>query len=197
MTSITITPCPIDGLFLLTRQISQDSRGRFERLYSASDIAEHCAIDEPIDQINRSITLGRGTVRGLHYQNLPHEEIKIVTCVSGSVFDVAVDIRPGSPTYLKYHVTELAENKPTSVLIGKGFAHGFQTLAETSELLYLHTAVYAPESEGRLHVSDPAIGIVWPLQVTGLSKRDEMTPFLAQLENHRTAISRPTRTETE
>ena len=178
MTDFRATQSPIAGLYLIERSGSSDDRGTFERLYSAADFIEFCGVRASISHINRSITYGRGTTRGLHYQCAPHEEIKLVTCLKGKVFDVAVDVRPDSPTYLRHHVVELSEDEPISLLIGKGIAHGFQTLADVSELLYLHTMPYAPRSESRLHVEDPAIGIAWPLEVIGLSELDRAVPYL-------------------
>ena len=178
MTDFSATQSPIADLYLVERSGSSDIRGTFERLYSASDFMDLFKVSESISHINRSITYGRGTTRGLHYQCAPHEEIKLVTCLKGKVFDVAVDVRPDSPTYLRHYVAELSEDKPTSLLIGKGIAHGFQTLTDVSELLYLHTMPYTPRSESRLHVEDPAVGIVWPLEIIGLSELDRVVPFL-------------------
>jgi len=179
MTAFSVEPVPLQGAFVLKRRVISDARGQFERLFAEEDLSALCALSEPIRHINRSITNGRGTVRGLHYQVEPDAETKIVTCLHGAVFDVAVDLRPDSPTYLRYHGVELAAGNSLSYLIPKGFAHGFQVLGEQAELLYFHTAAYAPASERRVHAEDPAVGIDWPLAVTGLSKQDELAEFLS------------------
>ncbi|MEM1049392.1 MAG: dTDP-4-dehydrorhamnose 3,5-epimerase family protein [Pseudomonadota bacterium] len=177
--SLTVAPGSLEGLFTLRRTVRTDPRGSFARLYEADTLREHCGIEKPVVHINRSVTSGPGTVRGLHFQLPPYEEIKIVTCLSGTVFDVAVDIRPGSPTYLRHQAVELSGDEPVAFVIGEGFAHGFQVLSDCAELLYLHTAGYAPDAEGRLNVADPRIGISWPLPVSGLSDQDRSAAMLA------------------
>jgi dTDP-4-dehydrorhamnose 3,5-epimerase len=127
---------------------------------------------DPIVQINHSLSVRKGTVRGLHFQRPPHAEIKIVTCVRGRVFDVAVDVRKHSPTFLRWHGIELSDANMDAFLIPPGFAHGFQTLENNCELIYLHTRAYAPCAEDGLRVDDPSIRIDWPLPVRNLSKRD-------------------------
>ncbi len=177
--SLAIEPGVLKGLFTLRRTVRTDPRGSFARLYEAETLREYCGIEKPIVHINRSVTTGPGTVRGLHFQLPPHEEIKIVTCLAGTVFDVAVDIRRGSPTYLQHQTVELSGDEPVAFVIGEGFAHGFQVLSDRAELLYLHTAGYAPEAEGRLNVADPQIGISWPLTISGLSDRDRGAAMLS------------------
>lgn len=177
--SLTVEPGALDGLFTLRRTVRSDARGSFARLYEAETLRDLCGITKPVVHINRSVTTGPGTVRGLHYQSAPHEEIKIITCLAGTVFDVAVDIRPGSPTYLRHQAVELSAAEPVAFVIGEGFAHGFQVLSDSAELLYLHTAGYAPDAEGRLNPTDPRIGIAWPLAVSGLSEKDRGAAMLA------------------
>jgi len=108
----------------------------------------------------------------MHFQRAPHEETKFVSCIAGAVFDVAVDIRPDSPTYLKWHGEILSPENAKSMLIPAGFAHGFQTLTENCQLIYLHDKPYAPGSEGGLNGLDPKLAIAWPLQITQMSERD-------------------------
>jgi dTDP-4-dehydrorhamnose 3,5-epimerase len=124
------------------------------------------------------MTLRRGTVRGLHFQRPPHAEAKLVTCLHGQVFDVAVDLRAGSPTFLQWHAEELTESNGRSLLIPEGFAHGFQTLSEHCELLYVHSATFVPSSEGGINAHDNAIGVDWPLPIAELSERDASHPLL-------------------
>lgn len=179
MTSFRIENIPLGGAYVLRRDVHKDARGQFERLFAEEDLATLCNMKDPIRHINRSVTLGQGTVRGLHYQVAPDAETKIVTCLNGTVFDVAVDMRPASPTYLRYHGVELCASQDASFLIPEGFAHGFQVLSARAELLYFHTAAYAPGSERRIHAEDPAIGIDWPLSVSGLSQQDAAARFLS------------------
>ena len=132
-----------------------------------------------IMQINHSRTRQQGTVRGLHFQYSPHAETKLITCLRGAVFDVAVDIRMGSPTFLTWVGMELSAENNEMILIPEGCAHGFQTLSDGSELLYVHTAPYAPESEGGLHYADPRLAITWPLPLTDISPRDQNQALLS------------------
>lgn len=177
MTTLSVTNLSLEGLALIQRQPFGDERGRFERLFCIKSLEEEFARSLSVSQINRSMTAAKGTVRGLHFQYPPHAETKIVTCLRGDVFDVAVDVRAGSPTFLRWHAERLSGSQPKSFLIPEGFAHGFQPLTDHVEMLYLHTAPWTPEAEGRLHPQDPAIGIDWPLPVEGLSKKDAKAPF--------------------
>lgn len=168
----------LHGLVLLTAKPFSDTRGCFSRLF-CSDEFDAIGFDKPIVQINRSKTLRAGTVRGMHFQWPPHAETKIVSCVRGSVYDVAVDVRQDSPTFLQWHAEVLSEENRRSLVIPEGFAHGFQTLSDEVELIYLHTAPYAPASQGALNVVDPAVGIRWPREIHGLSERDRQHPLVA------------------
>jgi dTDP-4-dehydrorhamnose 3,5-epimerase len=161
----------LEGLKLISRKPLQDARGSFERIFCAEDFQE-VGLQRPVVQINRSVTLKSGTVRGMHFQYPPHAETKIVSCLRGEIFDVAVDIRSGSPTFLKWHGEVLSAENQKSLLIPEGFAHGFQALTDDCELLYLHTALYFPESEGALNPLDPVLDIRWPLPVSEMSDRD-------------------------
>ena len=175
--SLAFGTTPLAGLMTVRREPAVDQRGFFERLF----FAEQCAaigLLKPIVQINHSLTRDRGTVRGMHFQHPPYAEAKLVTCLRGEVFDVAVDIRRGSPTFLHWHGEVLSESNHASLYIPEGFAHGFQALTENCELLYLHTAAYAARAEGALHVQDPAIRIAWPLPITDISERDRTHPTL-------------------
>ena len=127
---------------------------------------------KPIAQINQTKTSKRGTIRGLHYQNPPHTEMKLVTCIRGEVWDVAVDLRANSSSFLKWHAQILSASNGLSMLIPEGFAHGFQTLTDNVELLYLHTEVYVPQSEAALCYNDKILNIRWPLALTEISERD-------------------------
>ena len=168
---MTIHPTPIAGLCEIRHAAFGDARGRFTRLFCEQELA---AIRPGLHftQVNLSQTHGRGTLRGMHYQLPPTAEAKLVHCLRGRVFDVAVDARAGSPTFLHWHAEELTPANSRMMVIPEGFAHGFQVIEPDSELLYLHTAFYTPEAEGGLRHDDPSLAINWPLAVTDLSARD-------------------------
>lgn len=176
---------PLAGLKVLERKPIGDQRGFLERMFCACELAPQL-MDKPIIQINHSLTRKKGAVRGMHFQNPPHVETKIVACLRGQVFDIAVDIRPDSPTYLKWHGILLSEDNFQSFLIPEGFAHGFQTLTENCELIYLHTAAYCPSVEGALNPRDPALSINWPLEISELSQRDGSHPMIPQAKQRMT-----------
>jgi dTDP-4-dehydrorhamnose 3,5-epimerase len=158
-----------------------DSRGEFTRLYCEKELQSVIG-HRRILQINHSRTTARGTVRGLHYQCSPNSEMKLVRCVKGRIWDVAVDLREDSPTFLNWHAEELTPSNALMMVIPEGFAHGFQVLDSNSELLYLHTAFYEPTAEGGVRYNDPSLAISWPLPVTDLSMRDAEHPFLRVYE---------------
>src|SRR5690606_4870438 len=120
----------------------------------------------------------RGTVRGLHYQRSPYSETKLVTCTEGAVWDVVVDIREESPTFLHWHAEELSESNGRALLIPAGFAHGFQTLSDNVTLIYCHDVPYHASAESGLHPKDPMLNIPWPLTITAISSRDNHHPML-------------------
>jgi len=128
--------------------------------------------------VNYSVTIGQGTVRGLHYQGPPRADAKIVTCLRGRVFDVAVDVRRDSPTFLAWHAVELSEDEGISVVLPSGFAHGFQLLGDACELLYVHGESYCEEAEGGLNPEDPVLSIPWPEAISRMSNRDRDRPML-------------------
>jgi dTDP-4-dehydrorhamnose 3,5-epimerase len=168
---------PLDGVHLIQRKPIGDSRGFLERLYSIEDLQPLIG-ERSFVQINRTFTATRGTVRGLHFQRPPYAEMKLVTCLRGEVFDVAVDIREGSSTFLHWYGQVLSGANHRSLLIAEGFAHGFQTLTDDCEMLYLHSVSYRPDSEGGLRPGDPRIGIGWPLAIGELSSRDQAHPMV-------------------
>lgn len=168
---------PIADLVAVERLPRVDERGFLSRFFCAEELAE-AGFRLPIAQVNHTLTRRRGALRGMHFQRAPHAEDKLVSCLRGEVFDVAVDLRPESPTYLRWHGEILSAVNSRSLMIPQGFAHGFQTLADDCELIYLHSRAYAPESEGALNVRDPAFSVAWPLPVTDISARDSSHPFL-------------------
>jgi dTDP-4-dehydrorhamnose 3,5-epimerase len=168
---LEVTNLPLTGLKLVERRRLGDSRGFLARVFSA-DVLEAAGWAKPISQINHTYTAAAATVRGLHFQNAPFEEMKLVTCLRGEVLDVAVDIRRGSPTYLRWHGEKLSADNCRSLLIPEGFAHGYQTLTDDVELLYCHSAPYTPEAEAGLSARDPVLAITWPLPIGEMSPRD-------------------------
>lgn len=173
-----IEPTEIEAVKVYRREAFQDERGAFQRLFCAREL-EALVGSRKIVQINRSLTRKVGAVRGMHYQKSPSAEMKIVRCLRGRVLDVAVDLREGSPTFLRWVAIELSPENGNAIVIPEFFAHGFQVLEPDSELLYLHTAFYDPASEGAVRFDDPKIGIAWPLPPIDLSARDTSHPLLA------------------
>lgn len=165
------------GLSLLKRKPLGDERGFFERLFCQREFAS-IGFQMEIRQVNHSYTKSKGSVRGLHFQYPPHAETKIVSCLSGAVFDVAVDLRKDSSTYLGWFGTELSAENGKTLCIPEGFAHGFQTLTDDAELVYLHSEFYEPGFEDGLNPLEPEIAIEWPLKVSEVSARDKSHPSL-------------------
>lgn len=168
---------PIEGVFVVERQRIGDSRGFLSRLFCAEELAE-VGFTLPVAQINHTLTETAGTLRGLHFQHPPAAEDKLVSCIRGAVFDVAVDLRAGSPTFLRWHGVELSADNNRALMIPQGCAHGFQALVDGCELLYLHSRPYAPAAEGGLNPLDPQLAIAWPLPVTIMSRRDAGHPLV-------------------
>lgn len=167
----------IYGAWLLEGKAFQDNRGAFSRLFCSRELQAILG-SRTIAQINHSVTCSVGAIRGLHFQNSPHAEMKIVRCLKGRVFDVAVDLRQSSSTFLKWHAVELTPESNFAYVIPEGCAHGFQVLEENSQLLYLHTEFYAPGAEGGVRFDDPQIAVDWPLPPTDLSARDLSHPLI-------------------
>ncbi|QEI09366.1 dTDP-4-dehydrorhamnose 3,5-epimerase [Pigmentiphaga aceris] len=173
----TFQAAPIAGLWIVDRKPIGDNRGSFTRFYCGEEFAA-IGLQDPIVQINHSSSARAGTVRGLHFQHAPHAETKVVTCVAGSILDVAVDLRAGSPTFLQWFGVELSADNKRGLIIPPGFAHGFQSLEDHSEVMYLVTAAYSAQFEDGLSPFDPAVGVVWPLPPTEVSARDAQRPFI-------------------
>jgi dTDP-4-dehydrorhamnose 3,5-epimerase len=177
MSNLVINKTPIENLKIIDHRLSKDERGFFSRLF-CQKILNHLIKQKIICQINRTFTQKKGTVRGLHFQWPSYAETKIVSCIRGKVWDVAVDLRKGSPTFLHYHAEVLSEDNHKSYLIPEGFAHGFQTLTSDCEMLYFHTADYNKDLEGAVNAVDTKIGIKWPQLITERSERDNNHPML-------------------
>jgi dTDP-4-dehydrorhamnose 3,5-epimerase len=169
----------IAGVVELVGQPFRDRRGAFLNAFRRQESVFAAAWGErTIAQVNLSVTKAVGAIRGLHYQAPPHSEAKLVRCLRGRVWDVAVDLRPDSPTYGQWHGVELSPEGANALLIPEGCAHGFQVLQEESELLYLHAGHWVRESETGMRWDDPRLEIAWPLPVADLSDRDRTLPFL-------------------
>mgnify|MGYP003387574237 CR=1 FL=1 len=166
-----INKTAIDGVCVVETTPFIDHRGTFARFFCANELAPVLG-SRKIAQINYSQTMAVGAIRGLHFQYPPHAEMKMVRCVRGRVLDVAVDLRPDSPTFLKFHAEELTPANAKMLVVPEGFAHGFQALEAGSELFYCSTAFYEKTAEDGIRHNDPAVGIQWPLPVTDMSERD-------------------------
>jgi dTDP-4-dehydrorhamnose 3,5-epimerase len=174
----------LDGVLTLRPKRFGDERGFFSQTYSLSEMAQ-IGFDRPFVQDNHSMSGVRGTVRGLHFQAPPRAQDKLLRVVRGSILDVAVDIRVGSPTYGQSVAVELSAENGLQLLVPRGFAHGFQTLTDRTEVLYKVTEEYAPETEGGLLWSDPVLGIVWPINGGGatVNARDQSWPELINFKS--------------
>lgn len=164
------------GAFLIDLEKIEDSRGYFARAWDAKQFAEY-GLETRIVQANLSFNKRRGTLRGLHLQCPPHEEAKMIRCVRGALYDVIIDLRPDSPTYMGWTGVELTEENNRLLYVPGGFAHGFQTLANDTEAFYLVTEFYTPEAEAGVRWDDPTFAIEWPLgEPTEISDKDGAWP---------------------
>ena len=179
MSRLNFISTPIKGLFIVEPKPIIDQRGFFERYFCSQDFAE-IGLQKPIMQINRSYTKEIGSIRGLHYQTPPYCETKIMRCLKGGIYDVAVDIRKDSPTFLQYFGIELSEENGKYLYIPEGFAHGFQTLSDEAETLYLVTSPFNPQADSGLNALDPTLSISWPLPLGHISDKDKNAPLITQ-----------------
>ena len=177
MSHFQIEETPLQGLKIIQRRPRIDSRGKFTRTFCSEELLAE-GWTTPAMQINHSTTNEVGSVRGLHYQKPPKAEKKMVLCLRGRVWDVAVDLRASSETFLSWHAEELSAENNKALLIPEGFAHGFQVLEKESELLYLHSEQYTPQLEDGISPLDPRLSIPWPLAIGEMSDRDRGFPFL-------------------
>lgn len=175
---------PVDSaiadLLMVYRHRYEDERGSLDRLFAVDELASLGIHHQPV-HINLTRTTHVGTVKGLHMQIEPYKEAKLITCISGRIFDVAVDLRPKSPTYGQWFGSELSPDKPESLLIPEGFAHGMQCLEANSLVHYVHSVAYSPTAESGVNPLDPDIAVAWPLPPRYLSQRDKLLPWLADL----------------
>ena len=166
---------PLKGAWTIDLEPRGDERGFFARAFCQNEFAEH-GLKRDIVQANLSYNPKRATLRGMHYQIPPHAEVKIVRCTRGAIYDVIIDLRAGSPTQFEWFGVELSADNRTALYVPEGFAHGYQSLTEESEVFYLVTEFYAPGSERGIRWDDPRFGIRWPLPDPVLSPKDAAHP---------------------
>jgi dTDP-4-dehydrorhamnose 3,5-epimerase len=171
------TQTPIQGVRVIQRRPRHDHRGHFMRMFCARELRAAGWVDT-VAQVNLSHTHALGAVRGLHYQTSHSAEYKLVSCIAGAVWDVAVDLRLDSPSFMQWHAIRLDAENAQSLLIPKGVAHGFQVLVPHSTLLYMHSCEYAPTMEAGLRADDPTLNIAWPLPFSDWSERDQKLPVI-------------------
>ncbi len=167
----------LKGAYLIDLKPFRDDRGLFARTFCKKEF-EQINHQKEFVQFNHSHTIPKGTLRGLHFQYPPHAEIKLIRCIKGKVYDVIVDLRKESPTFLQYIGAELSEENMRMIYVPEGFAHGFQTLEDHTELIYHHTAFYAPQAEGGVRFDDPLLNIQWPMTPTVISEKDQRHEWL-------------------
>lgn len=171
------SPAPLNGSYVIELSPFSDSRGWFARTYCKDEFKQIGHSKEWV-QLNHSVTYKTGSIRGMHYQVQPYSEIKMVRCIAGAVYDVIIDLREGSSTFLNWFGTELSAENKNMLFIPEGFAHGFQTLTDNSELIYHHTELYTPGAEAGIKYNEPLVNIQWPLAITEISERDKNHPYL-------------------
>ena len=167
----------LKGAFIIELEPRRDERGLFVRTFCKREFAGINHTKEFV-QFNQSVSLQKGTLRGLHFQVPPSAEIKLIRCVRGQVFDVIIDLRKDSPTFLEHIEVILSEEKMNMIYVPGGFAHGFQTLEDNCHMIYYHTEYYTPENERGLNFNDPALNILWPLEPVNVSEKDQIHPFI-------------------
>lgn len=173
------TETSIPDSFIIEIEKKVDDRGWFSRTFCKEEFKKINHYAEWV-QMNHSFTNHKGTIRGMHYQNQPHTEIKLVRCIAGAVYDVIIDLRKNSSTFLKWFGIELSAQNGKMIYVPQGFAHGFQTLTDNVELIYQHSSFYVPNVEGGIKYDDPTIKIDWPLELTNISERDKQHNLLTE-----------------
>lgn len=174
---MTFTPTPLSGSYLVGLKPFRDHRGWFARFFCKDEFLQ-IGHDREWVQLNHSVTFEKATIRGMHFQLPPYQEIKMVRCIAGTVYDVIVDLRKGSATFLQWFGAELSEDNQHMMYIPAGFAHGFQTLTDNCQLIYHHSEKYTPQAESGLRFDDPAVNIKWPLPLKTISDKDAQYPYI-------------------
>lgn len=168
----------LKGAFTIELEMHQDDRGFFARTFCKNELEDNGLISD-VAQANMSLSKKRGTMRGMHYQKAPFEETKLIRCTKGAIYDVIIDLRPDSPTYKQWIGVELTESNYKMLFVPKDFAHGFLTLLDDSEVMYLVSQFYAPGSELGIRWNDPQFSIQWPFDVQVISEKDQQWPDFA------------------
>ena len=168
---------PLPGAYLVELEPFQDERGLFARTYCKNEFAE-IGHDSEFVQFNFSVSKETGTLRGMHYQAPPNAEIKLLRCIRGAIFDVIVDVRKDSKTFLNSFGAELSEENMLSMYVPEGFAHGFLTLTDNAQLIYHHTQSFSPEDYRGIRWDDPAVRVKWPFQPTNITEKDRSYPLI-------------------
>lgn len=172
-----IEQTPITGLYLFQPEPIRDNRGFFAEVFTQREL-DKIGHTKPIAQVNHAMNVQKGTLRGMHFQHPPKAEIKIVKCAKGEIYDVVVDIRKGSPTFLQTYSITLSADAMTMIYIPEGFAHGYQTLQPNCEVLYFTTEFYSPAHAAGLRFDDPCLNLKWPEEITDISPRDTNHPLI-------------------
>lgn len=167
----------LDGVYVIKPESKEDARGCFVRIFCKEELLA-CGIEFDIKQANQSLTKKKGTIRGMHFRREPKAEAKIIQCLEGAVYDVAVDVRPDSATFGRWISEELSKENGKMLYIPKGFAHGFQTLSNNCCMQYFMSEFYSPEHSAGVRWDDPFFGIKWPLKPTIISKKDTKWPLI-------------------
>ena len=168
---------PIEDLYIVNIKPFSDIRGEFSRLFCEKGFKE-IGLNKKIVNVNYSKTLNKGDVRGMHYQESPYSETKIIKCINGIIYDVAIDMRENSKTYLHYFGIELSEDNNKMLYVPEGFAHGYQALTDNAEIVYFNTQFYSPNHEKGVNILDPMIDIKWPISIGNQSDKDKNIKFI-------------------
>ncbi len=176
------TGTKLKGAFVLEPERREDNRGFFARTFCQREFESH-GLNPLVVQCNIAYNMKKGTLRGMHFQNPPFQEAKLVRCTKGAIHDVILDLRPDSPTYKQWVSAELSEDNHKMLYVPEGFAHGYQTLSETAEVIYQVSQFYAPEYASGVRYNDLAFGIQWPLEVTSISELDKKWPDFKDSKN--------------
>jgi dTDP-4-dehydrorhamnose 3,5-epimerase len=168
-------PTPLSGAYLIELELKGDDRGFFARAFCGQEF-QRKGLEAQFCQINNSFTVKKGTLRGMHYQLVPSSEVKVVRCIAGALYDVISDLRPDSPTFGKWFGATLSAENRTLMYVPRGFAHGFLTLTDGVETIYLVSASYAPQDERGLRFDDPWLAIAWPSEPVEVSSKDNAWP---------------------
>ncbi len=166
---------PLKGAYIITPDLLEDERGFFARSFCRHEFAAH-GLKADFVQCNISFNKMKGTLRGMHYQASPHEEVKLVRCTAGAIYDVIIDMRAESPTFSKWFALELTAENHQQLYVPEGFSHGYQTMEDLTEVSYQVSSFYSPASECGIRWNDPAFGIAWPLPVSLISAKDAFHP---------------------